>query len=97
MKNLYKFSIVEHNGEQEYWETRYVWADDENEANNLASEYGAEWYEDAIETGHNEWEIDCLSWVVTKAKLVEFIEVGVINGFDLCFYPKNGVDKNSLL
>ena len=92
MKNLYKFSIVEHNGEQEYWETCYVWADSENEANDLASEYGAEWYEESVEIGHNEWEIDCLSWTVTKVTLAKFIEVGVINGVDLYFDPKDGVE-----
>lgn len=94
-RKLFSFTIYERNGEQEYNNTCYVWANDSEEALELARDYAFHWYEpdepeDITETSHNQWEMEdgyvYLFWKLgNNIDEVNYISIRPINGDRLNF------------
>ena len=90
---LFEFIVEEHNGEQEYSYTRYVWAESLHKAKEFAREWAKGWYEEGCETSPFEYEAELgynyVSWKVRDFNFVDQIVIDPIGSPKLAFLLKD--------
>ena len=93
-KKLFTFEIEEHNGDQEYSHTEYVWAKDVKEAEKLARKYCKGFYEGGERLGVDHWHCEVnyseIDWNLHGVKEVTEISIYPINTGRLYFDISNG-------